>query len=84
MRTRTGLIIASVIIVAMFVFDWVMMKQVSQWADLTVELSVTHRVLAQLAFVWHRYWFVLAPAIAGIFWTIGIITEHSESKRAAT
>ena len=84
MRIKTGLIIAAVIIVGMFVFDRAMMRQVSQWAGQTVELSVTQRVLAQIAFVWGRYWFVLAPAVAGIFWTIGIITEHLESKRAAS
>jgi len=84
MRIKTGLIIASVIIVAMFVFDSVMMAELRHWADQTVELSLAQRVLLTAAYMWRRYWIILAPAIAGLFWTIGIITEHSESKRAAS
>lgn len=83
MRMRTSLIIAAVIIVGMFVFDRIMTAEMSRWADQVVAISLTQRLLAGVAFLWHRFWWIGAPGIAAVFLLISMVTDRSASGKTA-
>ena len=78
MSIRTALIIAAVIILAMFVFDRAMIANMNGWASQTVEISLTQRVLAGMAVLWNHFWWALTPMIVGFMLTVSVLSRPAK------
>jgi type II secretory pathway component PulF len=82
MSIRTAMLIASAIIVTMFIFQFVVMRQLSIWANETVELTLAMRLCLNVAFLWRRFWWILSPAIIGLMTIISELTDKSTQQHA--
>jgi Na+/H+ antiporter NhaC len=80
MSMKNALIIAAIFIVAMFVFDRVMMAKVNSWASQTVEIPASQRLLLGIALLWDRSWLILSPVIVGIMLLVSALINRSASR----
>ena len=81
MRIRTAIIVASLIVGAMFAFRYVMWREINIWAKQAVELSLTQRILLTIASAWDRFWVLGAQAIFGLMLLISFITYRPATRR---
>jgi len=73
------------LIAALFLFSWVMHAEMLRAAELGRDLSLTDRVLMNLAMFWHRFWPMLSVVIvAGASLIAGILPKRkAASPRSA-
>jgi len=81
MTIRTALLIAAAIVIAMFAFDRVMIASMNRWADQTVAISSSQRILTGIAVLWDHFWWILTPIIFGFMLTASLLTNRP-GKRA--
>lgn len=65
MRYVISLALSTLLVVALFVLDQVMLGRMQEAVSLGRDIPLWERLLASLSRFWGRYWWLFAPAIYG-------------------
>jgi hypothetical protein len=80
MRVRTAIILAAVVVAAMFVLDYTTRFAVQRWAAELANLTPAQLIRVRVAFLWSRYWTLGAPLILAIFVLIARLVPPQTAK----